>query len=297
MGTINILGCGKVGKTLARLWVRQGLLRVGDIRNRSLESSREAAFFIGEGRAVGSFDEMRPADIHLISTSDNAIGKIAEGLAHCGIVRPDDLVFHCSGSLSSAVLSPLHPSGALLASVHPVKSFADPEEAAASFDGTFCGMEGDERALALLTELFGGIGAKVFPVAPENKMIYHSATVLVCNYLTALVELACRCLMKAGLDKKTALQMMEPLARETVANIFQRGTVRALTGPISRGETEVVAGQLDALSGWEADAGTLYRLLGKITLDLATEKGAAPGALLDDLRKLLDDDGRNSPSP
>ncbi|NLC70996.1 MAG: DUF2520 domain-containing protein [Desulfuromonadaceae bacterium] len=290
MCTINIIGCGKVGKTLGRLFVRQGLARIGDVLNRSLESSREAVAFLGEGQAVTGFAELHPADIHLVSTSDSHIADAAGNLVRCGVVRRGDVVFHCSGSLSSAVLSSLRPSGAVLGSVHPVKSFADPERSVASFAGTFCGMEGDEKAQALLTELFTGIGGKVFPVAAENKMIYHAATVLVCNYLTVLVELACRCLLKAGLEEETALHMMEPLALETVANIFRDGTVRALTGPVSRGEREIVAGQLEALSRWEPEMGEAYRLLGKVALELALKKGAAPRELLMDMEKLLDGD-------
>ncbi|NLV25191.1 MAG: DUF2520 domain-containing protein [Deltaproteobacteria bacterium] len=287
MRTINIIGCGKVGKTLGRLWVLQGLARIGDVLNRSPESSQAAVAFLGAGRAVKGFEDLAPADIQLISTTDTHIAAAAENLACCGVIRSGDVVFHCSGSLSSAVLAPLRSSGAVLGSVHPVKSFADPERSVASFAGTFCAMEADGKARVVLTELFTGIGAKVFPVRSENKMIYHAATVLVCNYLTSLVELACRCLLKAGLDGETALRMMEPLALETVGNIFHDGTVRALTGPISRGEKEIVAGQLEALSRWQPEMGEVYRLLGKVALDLAVKKGAAPRESLAELEQLL----------
>jgi hypothetical protein len=60
------------------------------------------------------------------------------------------VVFHCSGAKASTELDALRRAGALVASVHPVRSFADPAAVAADFDGTFCGVEGDAAALALL---------------------------------------------------------------------------------------------------------------------------------------------------
>jgi predicted short-subunit dehydrogenase-like oxidoreductase (DUF2520 family) len=45
-------------------------------------------------------------------------------------------VFHCSGAKASAVLAPVQACGALIASLHPVRSFADKDACAAAFAGT-----------------------------------------------------------------------------------------------------------------------------------------------------------------
>ena len=287
MRTLNIIGCGKVGKTLGKLWVQHGLVRIGDVVNRSLQSAERAVAFLGQGRAVADIQDMQPADIHLIGTSDDHIGKVAAQLAGCSIVSRKDTVFHCSGALSSTVLSPLRPLGAVLGSVHPVKSFADPESSTATFAGTFCAVECDSQAQALLTELFEGIGAKVFSVDPENKVIYHAATVFTCNFLTVLLEIGSRCCLKAGIEAETSIQLLEPLVRETVANVFRLGPARALTGPIARGDGELVAGQLAALCGWQPETGEIYRLLGKVALELAREQGAASQKALKTIEKYL----------
>jgi predicted dinucleotide-binding enzyme len=39
---LDIVGAGKVGKTLARLWNQNGVFEIGSVANRSLESSEEA---------------------------------------------------------------------------------------------------------------------------------------------------------------------------------------------------------------------------------------------------------------
>ncbi len=82
--------------------------------------------------------------------------------------------------------------------------------------------------------------------------------------------------------------MMEPLVRETVDNVFRLGTVKALTGPIARGDHAVVARQLEALSGWDARAAEIYKALGIVALQLARVQGEADAQALERLRVLLD---------
>jgi predicted dinucleotide-binding enzyme len=42
MKSINIIGCGRVGKTLGRAWHSSGVYRVQDVLTRSLASAEQA---------------------------------------------------------------------------------------------------------------------------------------------------------------------------------------------------------------------------------------------------------------
>jgi predicted short-subunit dehydrogenase-like oxidoreductase (DUF2520 family) len=87
--------------------------------------------------------------------------------------------------------------------------------------------------------------------------------------------------------------MIEPIVRETLENVLELGTARALTGPIARGDHAVVASHLYALDAWDARIASIYRELGLIALDLARERGEADGAALDRIGALLREaDGR-----
>jgi predicted short-subunit dehydrogenase-like oxidoreductase (DUF2520 family) len=287
MRTLNIIGCGNVGRTLGKLWTGQGSPFIAGILNTSLDSSREAIEFIGAGTALTSINEIPAADFYLICTPDDAIEALAHELAHLTRVRKGDVVFHASGALSSKILEPLRSVGASVASVHPVKSFADPAHAVSTFDGTFCGIEGDVAACTLLSEIFQSIGAETFAVETDRKMLYHAAAVIVCNYLPALLELGVQTYAEAGLSRPTAMKIIEPIVRETVDNVFRLGTVDALTGPIARGDTELVGRQLSAVTSWNASAGELYRLLGTVALVLSKAQGSASAAALEELEELL----------
>ncbi|HET7160201.1 MAG TPA: DUF2520 domain-containing protein, partial [Burkholderiales bacterium] len=173
-------------------------------------------------------------------------------------------------------------------SVHPLKSFADPRDAVRSFTGAYCAAEGAREALETLKPAFERIGARISEIDAQFKTIYHTASVIVCNYLTALMEAGLKCYEKAGLTRDTATAMMEPLVRETVDNIFHMGTVKALTGPIARGDHAVVAKQLQALAEWNPRLAVLYRELGAIAVDLSRRQGEANAEDLMELEKMLE---------
>lgn len=267
---LNLIGAGKVGRVLARLLAGSGML-VQDVLTRSEASAREAVAFIGAGRAVASMDQLRPADIWLLAVSDDQIASVCAQLA--ALYSLDgNVVFHCSGAMASDALQAA--PGAYAASVHPVRSFADPAHVAQHFGGTFCGVEGDPRALAVLTPAMLAIGARVVPIDAAAKTVYHAASVFASNYLVTVMDAALRAYQAAGIPADVARALAAPLATETLANVLTMGPEAALTGPIARGDMAVVARQQAALAGWEAQTGQLYGALADATVRLAQRRDA-----------------------
>lgn len=283
MKRLNIIGCGAVGKTLGRLFREAGVFTVGDIVNRTLASASQAASFVGAGRPLADMAAMGPADLYLVAASDRSLAACAEALARSGNLGAGSVVWQVSGALPSEVLAPVRARGAQVASVHPVKSFADPAASVADFAGTWCGIEGDAGAVEQLGAAMTAIGGRLFAVDPRFKSVYHAGAVLSCNYLTALVEVGAMAYEKGGLSRETALKVMEPLVRGTVDNVFRAGTAKALTGPIARGDLPVVEAQLEALDRWDREVATLYRLLGRYAVRLSRRKGVAAE---DDLKRI-----------
>jgi len=238
--TLNIIGSGRVGRACGRMWAKAGVFGIQDVLTRSRESAARGVEFIGAGQPVGQLDEMRGADVWMIATRDDAIKTSCDTLAATDKITPDDIVFHVSGATPSSALRSAAGRGALTASVHPIKTFPDAELAVQRFPGTFCGAEGHADALRVLRPAFESIGATVFEIAAELKPIYHAGGVFSCNYLAALIETAVRAHEKAGIPRAASLKALEPLVRETVDAIFDKGPARALTGPIARGDVATV---------------------------------------------------------
>lgn len=287
MQNLNIIGAGRVGRTLGALWRRAGVFAIRDVVSRSADSARIAVGFIGEGNPLGGMENLRVAETWMLTVPDDRIADCARTLAKSGVLRAEDIVFHCSGALSSAELAPAAECGARVASVHPVKSFAEPHMALSSFAGTWCAGEGDAAALAVLQPAFEQIGAHFTRIEAAAKLLYHAGGVIVSNYLVALVEASLQCYERAGMSRNDAARLIAPLVRETVENMLRLGTVKALTGPIARGDDALVARQLAALEASQPRIAALYRMLGRVTVQLARDKHEASADALDAIEKLF----------
>lgn len=287
MKSLNIVGAGRVGRTLASLWEEKHTFAVQDVLDGTEPGARSAVAFIGDGMAVAAIDKLRHADIWMITTPDRQIRTTAGRVAAAGLLRAGDVVFHCSGSMSSADLDAASSAGALVASVHPLKTFAEPRDAVRTFAGTHCAAEGDDGALQILRPAFERIGGNVSLIDARSKVVYHAASVIVCNYLAALIETGLRCYEKAGIPRDTASAMTQPILRETLDNVIQLGPAHALTGPIARGDAAVVARHLQALDAWDTTVAQIYRQLGRAAVGLARARGEADAEALDAIEALL----------
>lgn len=284
---INIVGAGRVGLTLGRLFSDNNTLEVGSVFNRAMSKSEESVSFIGSGTPINDLRNMQSADIYMVTTSDNALDSICLEMLDCHDFKKGSVIFHCSGVAPSTVFEKLKERGCLIASVHPVKSFADPSIAISNFDGTFCGVEGDDKALDILEGCFQSIGGHTFRINTDKKAMYHGATVMACNNLVALMEAATSMYVDAGLERSEALQVMEPIVRGTVTNVFKLGAVSALTGPIARGDSGTVKKHLAALENDDGMLRDVYCSLGKWALKLSREQNSATSEELKDIQKQL----------
>jgi predicted short-subunit dehydrogenase-like oxidoreductase (DUF2520 family) len=271
--TLNIVGAGHVGRALGRLFAARGVFAVQDVHTQSSASARDAVAFIGAGTAVDAAAALHRADVWMLAVTDDAIGPVAATLAQ-SVPMAGAVVFHCSGARGSDDLTALRRAGACVASVHPVRSFADPETVAASFAGTFCGVEGDAAALAVLLPAFEAIGARPVRIDAAAKTVYHAAAVFASNYLVTVMDAALRAYQAAGIPADVARELARPLATETLANVLRLGPEAALSGPIARGDGATVARQHAAVGAWDPLTGDLYDALAMATWDLARRKHA-----------------------
>jgi len=285
---MGIVGCGKVGRVIARRLVEAQVVKVTGILNRTEASADEAARFIGQGLAIRAMHELPESDVIMIGCSDDQISSCVSMLLQSGRMHLAPIVFHCSGAHSSELLSPLASLGASTGSVHMVKSFADPHRAYSTFEGTYCGIEGERRCANFLTSAIERSGGVAFRLSPETKLLYHAGAVFVCNYVTALIETGIRSFEQAGLAREFALRTIQPFVSETIKNNFELGTHTALTGPIARGDKDLVHQQFEAVKSFSELAADVYAALGKVAVELSRKQGVASTESLQSICLTLD---------
>jgi predicted short-subunit dehydrogenase-like oxidoreductase (DUF2520 family) len=265
--TLNLVGAGRVARTLGRLWHCSGVLQVQDILTTRAGTAREAVDFIGDGRAVAAMTDMRPADLWLLAVPDRQIGASAAQLALQGL--PAATAFHASGALPAAELAPLQGAGWRIASAHSLLSFATPERALEQFAGSACALEGDAGAVRALQPLYTAIGARCFVLASEHKLLYHAAAVFATNFLPVLQAQAESLWQHSGLPAELLPELRAQLLRNAVDNLLALGPAGALTGPAARGDTALVQCQGQAVAAHDAQAGAAYEALSTLALRLA----------------------------
>ena len=268
--TINLLGAGRVGRTLATLWRQQGVFQIQDVLTSRLVSGQDACNAIGAGTPVTTLETMRTADVWMIAVPDIHIAEVAAMLA---AARPESpttpIVFHCSGALNASTLQPLASLGWRTASAHCILSFANVGAAVQQFSGTACALEGDVSACNALDLAFSAIGAQCFRVAGEDKVLYHAAAVFATNFLPVIQSVAEAAWARSGVPESLLPQLRANLLRNAVDNITRLGPAGALTGPAARGDTDAIARQAAVVEAWDHLSGDAYRSLSALALRLA----------------------------
>lgn len=107
----------------------------------------------------------------------------------------------------------------------------------------------------------------IYQINKKNKVIYHTAAVFASNYLVTLCDSALSCLNNAGIMREDGIKIILNLMKNTLDNLdIAQSTERVLTGPISRGDLEVIKRHLQVLS--KTNLIELYKILGLSTLKL-----------------------------
>lgn len=171
------------------------------------------------------------AAIVLLAVPDAQIGAAA------ALIAPGRLVGHLSGATT---LEPLAPHEAF--SIHPLVTAAG---VGTSFQGAYAALAGStERALEVAESMSSALGMTSFRVADADRAAYHAAASIASNFLLTLEDFAEQLGATAGVSREAFV----PLVRATVENWAARGAAPSLTGPIVRGDEEVVAHQRAAVA-------------------------------------------------
>jgi len=287
MKRLAIIGPGKVGRTLAKLFHEAQVFAVGAIVARRSETAADAADFIGAGRVKG---DPADADIILVSVPDPELESALARLALCDL-KPDTIIAHTSGARGLEAFASLTGLPVRCVCAHPVKAFSDPDRSVATFVGTMVTLDGEASAQAELATAFQAIGAQTLAL-PEgvDRTLYHAAIVFMANHLPTLIQAGLETFAQVGISREDGLSIAGPILRDTLEAVLERGPAAALTGPVARGDAETVSRHLEKLAAADPDLAALYAALARATADLSAEKGEAPVEGLLAIRELTEPD-------
>jgi len=283
MVKLGFIGAGTVGTALAVRLSNRGY-QVAAVSSRSQSSAENLAQAVSGCHVFNNNQDLADAaELVFITTPDDAIAPVASEIRwHAG-----QSVVHCSGADSTDVLEPARKLGTQVGAFHPLQTFAGVREAIENMPGSTFALEAEEPLLTTLKDMATALDGHWIELKASDKVIYHAAAVIACNYLVTLVKLATDLWQSFDIPTQQATQALLPLIRGTIHNIDTVGIPKCLTGPIARGDTGTVKKHLNALQKVAPDLLSTYRELGRQTIPIALAKGRINQQQAQELQTIL----------
>lgn len=269
--SIGIAGSGRVAQALGRLLRERGE-PVAAVASRDSKRAAHAAEFIGGGVEAVSYHVLpQRAGRILIAVTDDALPEVAQALADAGM--SGGAALHTCGTRGPEALDLLAARGVSCGTLHPLQTVAAPEQGLEALPGSAFAVAGDTEAQAWAERIVSMLGGEALRIAPKFRPLYHAAAVMASNYIVALLDAAVILMSAAGIPEDRALRAIAPLAKASLNNAAALGPLRALTGPIERGDSETIALHLNALESAPEALRELYCCAGLQALELARRRG------------------------
>jgi len=243
---IAIVGPGRLGRALT-LELRQAGYTISEIVSRnSAASKRKARVLARKVEASTSTRDNAHLDADLIwfCVPDREIATASRQLASL-VPWKKKIALHSSGALASAELNLLRRRGAAVASVHPLMTFVS--GSIPSLKGVPFAVEGDATAVRTARRIVRDLGGEAFTIRKQHKAAYHAWGAFASPLLVATLVTAEQLARTAGLSVMEARKKMLPIVKQTIANYEALGPAGAFSGPIVRGDAEIVGKHLRVL--------------------------------------------------
>lgn len=284
--SIAILGMGRVGTAVGYL-LRSAGYRILAVASRSVRSAEKGVEYTG-GKVYTNFAHAASqAECVFITTGDDAIASVCEEISKKGGVSAGKKVVHMSGAGKLDLLESARRSGAHIASMHPIQSFASVEGAVKSIPGSTFGVTAEESISDWAVQVVSDLGGVPFFVSDADRPLYHAAACMASNYLVVLMHMVEEAYKSVGVNRESAIRAFWPLVTGTIDNIESRGTVRSLTGPISRGDIETVKKHIEAFRERLPEFLDLYSIMGTFAVDIGLKNKTLTHRRAEEIKSLL----------
>ncbi len=217
MKTINIIGSGNVVHHLVRALADLSNYKIQNVAVRSLD---KIADFFPKDLIVTAVEDLKAADITLISVTDSSIAEVSDKISYT-----DSLVVHTSGTTTLEALNDKNRKGVF----YPLQTFS--KNKGINFKEVPLCLEAENTDdLIELKLLAKEISDKVFEISSEQRKSLHVAAVFVSNFTNHLYSIGneiCK-------ENNIPFDILKPLIKETADKINYLNPKDAQTGPAVR---------------------------------------------------------------
>lgn len=241
---VTVIGSGNVAQHLIRVFNNSPEIEMVQAYARTPQS---LLHILPENKITDNFNNLKDADIYIISVTDDAISGVASALPFSG-----RLVVHTSGSVSQNSLDSKNKRGVF----YPLQTFSKNKEV--DFKKVPLCLEseylGDYR---ILEKLANTIAKNVYPVDSTQRQSLHIAAVFVSNFVNHMYKLGNDICQTHNLP----FDILKPLITETAAKVQLLTPAEAQTGPARRNDQTIIQKHIDFLE--DKNMKGIYNILSK----------------------------------
>lgn len=242
MITINIIGSGNVAQHLISVFQQTEKVMLQQVFSRKKENINH---LISDEKIVLHYSDLKPADITIISVTDDAIAEVSNQLPF-----ENQLVVHTSGSVGLDALHAKNRKGVF----YPLQTFS--KSKAIDFKAVPICIEAENVLdYTILETTAKSISDKVFKISSEQRQSLHVAAVFSCNFVNHLYQLG----KEICDDNQVPFEILMPLIQETADKIKTLSPLEAQTGPAKRNDQKIIEKHLYFLD--DKNKKEIYQLL------------------------------------
>jgi len=231
MITVNIIGSGNVATHLIA-----NMLCENDIFIQKIYARRPYTLegMIESSKITGRIEDLKPADITIISISDDYISEISSKIPFT-----NQLVVHTSGSSDISVIDSKNRQGVL----YPLQTFSKTKKI--NFRNIpICIETAKISDLIILKKLAGILSNKVYMINSEQRRSMHVAAVFSSNFVNHMYHIA----NEICQEKNIPFEILMPLIQETSQKIKTLSPKDAQTGPAKRQDKKTILRHLESIN-------------------------------------------------
>ena len=230
MITVNIIGSGNVATHLIN-----NLLQIPEIVIQKVYARRTYTLegTIASSKITHKISDLKPADVTIISISDDAIEEVSSQLPFT-----NQLVVHTSGSCDISIIDKKNRQGVF----YPLQTFSKSKKVSFK-EIPFCIETAQVQDLIILKKLASLLSNKVYMINSEQRRSIHVAAVFVCNFTNHLYQIGSEICQ----EKSIPFEIFYPLIEETAQKIKTLAPKDAQTGPAKRQDKTTILKHLEAI--------------------------------------------------
>jgi len=245
---ITILGAGRLASAFS-LAIRKEGYTISEVYNRDEKRGKKLAGLLSADYVPEPEQLSLDADLYILAVSDDAIPVIA-GRFHCG----EKLIVHTSGTVAMDVLQTSSKNTGV---IYPPQTFIS--KRIRNFRPVpLCIEANSSGSLALLQTFAGSLSDKVYTLNSAQRKMVHLAAVFAANFTNFMYGISQEILRENDLP----FEILEPIIRQTAANVKAADVFRLQTGPAIREDHGTLAAHLELLSSHPGYR-EIYQLISK----------------------------------